>query len=306
VSSLALSILAVIVLLVIALLVLRSVRLSRNRAEDELHLGRLLAGRQAAEEPERTEETRPPGRLERALQAAGIGMPPMVAAVLIVLAGVAVTLLAMTISPVLVWAAPLAGLAAVWILFSLISEVARQRAWRFENRLVDAIDLMAGALSAGLSPVDALASAAEGALEPVKSELRFAAQQLQASVPVERALRRMSIRYPCEGVRIFTQLLIAKWEIGGPFAPVLQSVNRTMRHGLRLRSQLHTQVAGAQMSAIIVALIPYLLIAFFAWKRPEAIERVWSLPWGPQLFVAAILLQIAGFIWLRRILRTEL
>jgi tight adherence protein B len=303
--SLVEEILALIILLVIVFLLLRSVRLSRNRAEDELHLGRLLAGRQAAEEPERAEEPTP-SRLERMLQGAGIGMPPVVAVVLIVLTGVVVTLLAMNISPVLVWAAPLAGLTAVWVLFSLISEMARQRAWRFENRLVDAIDLMAGALSAGLSPVEALASAAEGALEPVKSELRFAAGQLHASVPVERALRRMSIRYDCEGVRIFTQLLIAKWEIGGPFTPILQSVNRTMRHGLRLRSQLHTHVASAQMSAIIVALIPYLLIAFFAWKRPEAIGRVWALPWGPQLFVAAIILQVAGFIWLRRILRTEL
>jgi tight adherence protein B len=305
VSGLSQLILALIILLVIVYLILRSVRLRRGRVEDELYLGRLLAGRQAAEEPERVAEA-PPGRLERMLQGAGIGMPPMVAAVLIVVTAVVVTLLAMGISPVLVWAAPLAGLTAAWIIFSLISEMARQRAWRFENRLVDAIDLMAGALSAGLSPVEALASAAEGALEPVKSELRFAAGQLQASVPIERALRRMSIRYDCEGVRIFTQLLIAKWEIGGPFAPILQSVNRTMRHGLRLRSQLQTHVASAQMSAIIVALIPYLLIAFFAWKRPEAIGRVWSLPWGPQLFVAAIILQIAGFTWLRRILRTEL
>jgi tight adherence protein B len=304
-SGLSQFILAVVVVAIIVFLIARSVRLSRGRAEDAIHLERLLAGRQAAEEPEQVEE-RPPGRLERALRAAGVGMPPLVAMVLIIVIGTAVTLLAAGISPVLVWAAPLAGLAAVWILFSLINEAARQRAWRFENRLVDAIDLMAGALSAGLSPVEAMASAAEGALEPVKSELRFAAEQLNASVPIERALRRLSVSYDCEGVRIFTQLLIAKWEIGGPFAPVLQSVNRTMRHGIRLRAQLHTHVAGAQTSAIIVALIPYLLIAFFAWKRPEAISRIWTLPWGPQMFVGAIVLQVAGFTWLRRILRTEL
>jgi tight adherence protein B len=304
-SGLSQFILAVVVVAIIVFLIARSVRLSRGRAEDAIHLERLLAGRQAAEEPEQVEE-RPPGRLERALRAAGVGMPPLVAMVLIIVIGATVTLLAAGISPVLVWAAPLAGLAAVWILFSLINEAARQRAWRFENRLVDAIDLMAGALSAGLSPVEAMASAAEGALEPVKSELRFAAEQLNASVPIERALRRLSVSYDCEGVRIFTQLLIAKWEIGGPFAPVLQSVNRTMRHGIRLRAQLHTHVAGAQTSAIIVALIPYLLIAFFAWKRPEAISRIWTLPWGPQMFVGAIVLQVAGFTWLRRILRTEL
>ncbi len=304
-NSLAQSILVVIALLIIVFLIIRSIRLTRGRVEDEAHLGRLLAGRQG-DEAETADAGRPPGRIERKLRAAGIQTPPMIVITIIVFIGIFVALLAMNLSPVLIWAAPLAGLAAVWIIFSLISEAARLRAWRFENRLVDAIDLMAGALSAGQNPVEALASAAEGALDPVKRELRFAAEQLRNSVPIERALHRMAVRYDCEGVRIFTQLLIAKWEVGGPFAPVLQAVNRTLRHGLRLRAQLQTHVSGAQTSAIIVAVIPYLLIAFFAWKRPEAIDRVWALPWGPQMFVGAIVLQIAGFIWLRRILRTEL
>jgi len=303
-SSLAQSILVVIALVILIFLIIRSLRLSRGRVEDELHLERLLGAKQTDDEDPGAERRESP--LERKLRSAGIDAPPVIAIVIILFIGVFVTLLAMNLSPVLAWAAPLAGLVVIWMVWSLITEAARLRAWRFENRLVDAIDLMAGALSAGQNPADALASAAEGALDPVRREFRFAAEQLRASVPIERALRRMSVRYDCEGVRIFTQLLIAKWEIGGPFAPVLQAVNRTLRHGLRLRGQLQTHVSGAQTSAVIVAVIPYLLIAFFAWKRPEAMDRVWALPWGPQLFVGAILLQLLGFTWLRRILRTEL
>jgi tight adherence protein B len=140
----------------------------------------------------------------------------------------------------------------------------------------------------------------------VRRELRDLAAQLRGSVPVESAVQRMLTRYDSESVRIFTQLVIAKWEVGGPLAPALQAVTRTMRHGQRLRAQLHTHVMGAQTAAIVVAVIPYLLMAVFLWKRPQSLAGVWGLPWGPQAFVAAVVLQLIGFVTLRQILRTEL
>ena len=296
--------LLVVALCVVAYLVLRVVRTRVEARGDEEHLGRLLG--KPVPSDTKAEEEKDAGRFERRLEAAGIELPPAVAIVILIFIALLVALVVVMFLPGLFWIGPLAALAVLWLISSLVAEAARQRAWRFENRLVDAIDLAVGALSAGQNPADALASAAEGALEPVKSELRDLASQLRASVPIERAVRRMVLRYDSEGVRIFTQLLIAKWEVGGPLAPALQAVTKTMRHGLRLRGQLHTHIAGAQTSAIVVSILPYLIVAIFLWKRPEALASVWRLPWGPQLFASAILLQVAGFVWLRRILRIEL
>lgn len=298
-----------VLLLVVALFAAAFVtwRLLRVRSEvrqDEEHLGRLL-GKEPQLETTQIEE-KEPGIIERRLQAAGLQLSPAAAIAFVVVIAVLIALVVANFSAGLFWVGPLVGLAVVWLIVSTVTEAARQRAWRFENRLVDAIDLTIGALSAGQSPVDALASGAEGALEPVKSELRELAAQLRASIPIERAVRRIALRYDSDSVRIFTQLLIAKWEVGGPLAPALQAVTKTMRHSLRLRGQLHTQISGAQTAAIVVSILPYLLIIIFLWKRPEALALVWRLPWGPQLFAAAIFLQVAGFVWLRRILRIEL
>jgi tight adherence protein B len=304
VSQLSALILIAAVLIVAAFAVWRLLRTRSEVRQDSEHLGRLL-GKDSTASADASEE-KPLGFLERRLLAAGLGMSPAIAISILVLIGVLVALAVLTIAPGLYWAAPLAGLAMVWLIWSTMIEAARQRAWRFENRLVDAIDLTVGALSAGQTPTEALASGAEGAMEPVRSELTEVAAQLRASVPIERAVRQMVLRYDSESVRIFTQLLVAKWEIGGPLAPALQAVTRTMRHSVSLRGKLYTHIAGAQTGAIMVAILPYLLIAIFAWKRPEALAIVWALPWRPQLFVAAIFLQLAGFIWLRRILRIEL
>jgi tight adherence protein B len=303
-STLSVWIVIVAVVLIAAFVLLKFLRTRQDSRDDAEHLGRLL-GRPTAPTTKQ-DEAPEPGRIERRLLAAGWNTTPAIAISLLVLIAVLAALLVASISPGLFWAGPVAGIAVVWLISSTLAEIARQRAWKFENRLVDAIDLSVGALAAGQNPADAIASAADGALEPVRSELRHLADQLNASVPVDRAVRRMAARYDSEGVRIFTQLLIAKWEIGGPLGPALQAATRTMRHGLRLRGQLQTHITGAQTAAIVVAILPYLLVAVFLWKRPESLALVWRLRWGPQLFASAILLQLAGFVWLRRILRIEL
>jgi len=289
---------------VIAVVVWRIARVRRTLHDDASHLGRLLGKTEGADAEVPVE--RAPGAIERRLRGAGVEVSPLAAIVAFLLIALAVMLAMANVSTRLIWAAPLAGLVALWVIASLLNETARQRSWRFENRLVDAIDLMVGALSAGLAPIDAIANAAEGSLEPVRRELREVAGALRASVPIDRAVSGMQARYDSESVRIFAQLLIAKWETGGPLAPALQAVSRTMRQGLRLRGQLRAHISGAQTGAIVMALIPYLLIAFFIWTRPQSLALVWNFAWGPQLFVGAILLQIAGFAWLRHILRIEL
>jgi tight adherence protein B len=304
VSPLSELLLLAVALIVIVVVVWRLLRTRSEVRQDQEHLGRLLGKEQTLTSDEPDEKH--PGLIGRQLLAAGLGISPAAAAGMIVLIAILVALLIVTLSPGLYWAGPLAGIAVAWLIWSTLIEAARQRAWRFESRLVDAIDLAVGALSAGQTPTDALASSAEGAMDPVRLELRELASQLRASVPIERAVQRMVLGYDSESVRIFTQLLIAKWEVGGPLAPALQAVTKTMRHSVSLRAKLYTHVAGAQSAAIVVAILPYLLIAIFAWKRPEALAIVWALPWGPQLFVTAIFLQLAGFVWLRRILRIEL
>ncbi|MBV9071860.1 MAG: type II secretion system F family protein [Acidobacteria bacterium] len=303
-STLSMWVVIVAAVLVASFVLLRFLRTRQDSRDDAEHLGRLL-GRTTAT-ASKNDDAPQPGAIRRRLIAAGWNTTPAIAISSLVLIGFLVALLVASVSPGLFWAGPVAGIAVAWLISSTSSEIARQRAWKFENRLVDAIDLTVGALAAGQTPADAIASGAGGALEPVRSELRHLADQLNASVPVDRAVRRMVLRYDSEGVRIFTQLLIAKWEIGGPLGPALQAATRTMRHGLRLRGQLHTHISGAQTAAIVVAILPYLLVAVFLWKRPEALALVWRLRWGPQMFASAIFLQLAGFVWLRRILRIEL
>ena len=70
---------------------------------------------------------------------------------------------------------------------------------------------------------------------------------------------------------------------------------------MRMRSEL----IGARLSGVVIAILPYLVIPFILWRKPEWMQELATHPMGPPLLVGAILLQIVGFVWLQRIVRTE-
>jgi len=273
----------------------------RRRAERE-NLDRVAGdatgGGDATQDGERT-----PGRLTRRLRAAGLALPAWLFLVVVGLFVVAIAFGVWSLLPQLPLAAVLVGILAAYVPFSLIEAAAHRRARRFLERFVDAVDVMCAALDGGEPPANALATAGGSAEEPAKSEIREAHSRLQVGFSVRRSFARMVERYDSEGLRLLTQTMIVKWQAGGDLSPVLRSVNQIARERLRHDRELRTHLAGAQASAILTAILPYLLLPVFLWKRPEWFRELTGTPLGLQLLTIAILLQFVGMLWLRRLMR---
>ncbi len=250
--------------------------------------------------------TEGPGSVERRLLGAGFGIGQFAFLAIVIVAGLIGFLLIIELVPRATWPALLGACIAAYLPWFIVTEIAVFRARRFEEKLVDTIDLIVGALQAGEVPDRALASAADLSDEPVRSELEELVSRLGLGMAIERATARIMTRYDCEGAQLFAQTLIAKWQTGGDLAPVLISVNAILRERLRLRLRLKGQLAGASLSAIMIAILPYLLIPFFLWRQPRWVDHLVEHPMGPQLLFGAMLLQLLGFLWLRRIMKVRM
>jgi len=274
----------------------------RRRTERE-HLDRVAGGEATSGLDASHDGERTPGRLERRIRTAGLNLPVWMFLLAVALFVFAIAAGVWAVIPQLPLAAVLAGLLALYLPFSLIEASSHRRARRFLEKFVDAIDVMCAALDGGEPPSNALATAAVSAEEPAKAELREAHQRLQVGFSVRRSFQRMIERYDSEGLRLLTQTMIVKWQAGGDLSPVLRSVNQIARERLRHDRELRTNLAGAQASAVLTAVLPYLLLPFFVWKRPEWFHELTGTALGLQLLTVAILLQFVGLLWLRRLMR---
>ena len=248
----------------------------------------------------------PPNRLQRRLRAAGFHGPVLVFLLAILILGALVFGGVWLALPSLPMAAALIALIAMYVTWMVVVEWGRIRGRRFESKLVDAVDHMASAVTAGENPTQALSSAAAASEGAVRTELEAAVNRLDMGMDIWQALSRMAERYDSEGTRIFTQALATKWSAGGDMAPVLRTIARVMRERIRLHLRRRAELTGAQITALAIGIAPYLLIPYIAWQRPEWVRILTVHPMGPPLVLAAIVLQIIGLLWLRRIVRIEL
>ena len=79
-----------------------------------------------------------------------------------------------------------------------------------------------------------------------------------------------------------------------------------MRERLRYRLRVRSQMGGAQASAFILALAPYILMFALYMIMPEWLIQVFQHPTGRTLFWFEVVLQLLGFVWIFRIMRVEL
>lgn len=243
--------------------------------------------------------------LSKHLRTLKLEIEPLVFVAAIAMVGTLVFLLFLELFPDSISLALIAAIALVIFAFSLLGDLAKWRARRFETNLVDAIDLLQASLQSGENPRDALRTAADVSKGPVKTEFVELAKRLELGMPIERATARMVELYESEGVRLFTQVLIAKWNAGGDLLMLLRSVNRIIRDRLKLRLKVAGQLAGARYALLFVAIVPYMVIPAFLWKAPGWLQTLSDHPMGPTFLMVAVLLQVVGFFWMRRILRTD-
>ena len=94
--------------------------------------------------------------------------------------------------------------------------------------------------------------------------------------------------------------------IGIPATGTLKSLNETLRDRWRQQRQVQSQLAGARVSGLAIAALPYLFAPALIWLRPDWFRTLVEHPLGMPLLFAAVLLQLVGLLWLWRILSREL
>lgn len=292
------------ILLAVAAVIYLSVDLLRQR--ERVRTERDLLDRLSAEAPTVISVAPDPGKVERRLRAAGLKGPPEAYVF-------SASLFAVLVSVFLLWRLPSVPLVALigfgfglYLPWTSVTAWGKRRARTFERLLIEAVDLMAGALYAGSNLTQALRSAGSVAEEPVRGEFIEADRRLTVGMPLNRALGHMVEAFDGEGVRLFTQTLVAKSQAGGDLAPVLKSLNETLRDRWRQQRLVQAQLAGARVSALLVAAAPYLIAPVLVWMRPDWFKTLTDHPLGGPLLFGAVLLQLVGLLWLWNILSRDL
>jgi tight adherence protein B len=178
---------------------------------------------------------------------------------------------------------------------------------KFEDLLPEAIDYLSRAVRAGHPLTAGFQMIGEELADPMGEEFRTMFDQQRFGVPFEEALLGLCDRIELVDVRIFATSIIVQREVGGAnFAEVLDNMAETVRARFAIRREIKVYTAQGRMSGMVVGAMPVLAGLAIYFQDPAYVRVLFEHPIGRVMAVAAVALQIFGFLWIRRIVNVEI
>lgn len=241
--------------------------------------------------------------LERALDLAQIDMPAgrfvlAVAAADLVLAALVEMLLGGVFGVLVALVGPFAAR-------SLVRRRIRRRRRAFADQLADTINAVASAMRTGNSFAGALSRAVESAPEPAASELRRVVADERLGVPLEQAIDGVAERMASRDLQQVGLVSVLQRETGGNGAEALGRVVENLRARDDVRRLVRTLTAQGRLAQRVLTALPVGVVAFSTAANPEAMRPLYETVVGKLVLVVAVLLEIAGVVWIRKIVNIE-
>jgi tight adherence protein B len=169
---------------------------------------------------------------------------------------------------------------------------------RYRNRFLDvfpdALDLIGRGVRAGLPVNEALAAAGTEIADPVGRELRYALDQVQIGVQMIDALQQLSNRVRAADFRFLVVALSLQAKTGGSLAETLANLSKVIRARKALRLKARSLTAEAKASAMVLAVLPFVVGGAMYLMNREMVLTLWFDPRGRFMLGIAVLSLISG------------
>jgi len=181
-----------------------------------------------------------------------------------------------------------------------------RRLYQFEELLPESIDLVGRALRAGHPLSSGFKMAADDGPDPVASEFRRVFEEQRFGLPLQDSLLGMADRIPIVDVRILVTAILIQREVGGNLAEILDNLAAVVRARFTIRRQIKVYTAQGRMTGYLLALLPFMLFGILYMINAEYMVVLFTDPIGKVLVGVALILQLAGFFWIRKIVNIEI
>jgi len=176
-----------------------------------------------------------------------------------------------------------------------------KRMHHFEKLFPDALDILTGALRSGLALTGAIQVVAEECGDPISKEFTILFEENRLGVDMRQALKNLADRVDSKELHLFVIAVLLQRETGGNLAEILDGTAAVIRERLRILGDVRALTAQSRLSASILAVLPVALAVFILTTAPDYMDTLLRDKSGRYLLAGAALLQLIGYLIMRRI-----
>lgn len=177
----------------------------------------------------------------------------------------------------------------------------RRRRKKFTNQLGDMLTMVANALRAGFSFMQAFELISREMDAPMGREVQLVVNEVNLGNTLESALDNMQRRVASPDFELVVTAVLIQRQVGGDLASILDTISETIAERVRMRREVMTLTAQGRASALVVSCIPIGLAAALFILNPSYLNPLFETEIGRMFIAGAVILQLVGFIIIHRI-----
>ena len=211
--------------------------------------------------------------------------------------------LAATLEPL--WALiAFAGGVILGLMFLNIYIKRRQKA--FTNQLGDMLTMVANALRAGFSFMQAFELIAREMDAPVGREVQKVVSEVNIGIDLDTALENMQKRVNSPDFELVVTAVLIQRQVGGNLAQILDTISETINERIRMRREVMALTAQGRASGVILALLPVGVAAAMMVINPGYLQPLFTETIGRFCVVGAIVLEVIGYIVIQKVVQIKI
>jgi tight adherence protein B len=204
--------------------------------------------------------------------------------------------------PIALLAAAAGGYLPIWFL----KRKRQRRIDAFEASLPEAIDLLGRAIRAGHPLAAGFKMVADELEDPIGTEFQRTFEEQRFGLPFDDAMIALADRVVLVDVRILVTAILIQREVGGNLAEVLDNLATVIRARFQIRRQLRVYTAQGRFSGYTLGVLPIIVGFLIYLLNPGYMQLLFTHPIGKMLVFLAVVMQIVGFLWIRKIIDIEI
>ena len=193
----------------------------------------------------------------------------------------------------------------IFLPFLFINFKTGQRLKKFNEQLPDTLQLVEGALKAGYSLHQSLAMVIEETKPPISEEFKITLSEIRIGLPEKEALENMAGRINSELFSWVVKAINIQREVGGNLAEIMDIIANTIRERDRVLRQIGALVSEGKLSAYVLIGLPIGIAIILSAINRSYISVLVTTKMGMGMLALAIVLMIAGIMWILRIIKIE-
>jgi len=197
------------------------------------------------------------------------------------------------------------GAAGAFLPQAVLRRLREQRLKKFNFQLVQASEVMGGALKAGHTFLQAMNLVTEEMPRPIRDEFKVFLKENALGTPLEEALEHLTARVPSRDLEMMVTAILLSRQTGANLAEILSQIASSMREKYKIEGQVAALTAQGRLSGVIVGLLPLFLGVIIYVMDPALISPLFTTDIGHLILAVSVVMEILGGLWIKKLLAID-